>query len=389
MSTIHSQPFQHNTRGDAGLDVPAGLAGVTVATTAVGDVRGEEGFYQYRGLPAPELAYRATFEAVWHLLIVGHLPDAEELAAFRSTTSGLRALPAQLRDALPLLAASGSPMSALRSGLSLAGGGAQPWLDLHPEQRRTDVQRLVALAPTLAAAVWRTSQGLAPIEPDPTLGIAADYLRMTTGTPPSSAHATAMERYLILTVDHGLNASTFAARVVTSTGADLPGALVAGLAALAGPLHGGAPSLVLRMLQEIGSVDAVRPWVEQALASNRRIMGFGHRVYRTEDPRSVVLKETARQLGGPLVDLAVEVERVVLEVLARRYPKRDLRTNVEFYAGVVLHLIGLPPEMFTPSFAVSRLVGWAAHVLEQTEANQLIRPLSRYRSDDGGVGASR
>jgi citrate synthase len=201
---------------------------------------------------------------------------------------------------------------------------------------------------------------------------------MLTGEVPTEVAVRALQRYLLLTIDHGFNASTFTARVVTSTGADLTSAVVGGIAALSGPLHGGAPSRALDMLTEIGAPANARAWVEQALAGGGRIMGFGHRVYRTEDPRSVVLKQTALELGGPLVELAVEVERTVLEILEARYPERDLRTNVEYYAGVVLHLIGVPAAMFSPTFAVSRTIGWTAHALEQTVGNRIIRPASRY-----------
>ncbi len=360
------------------IDAPAGLEGVVVAETAIGDVRGDEGFFHYRGHPAPALALTHSFEAVWHLVHHGHLPDRVTLATFTAETAALRVLPPPMLTALPHLAASGPLMSALRTALSLAGQDQRPWLDLPPEGRGPAALRLAAILPTLAAAVFRTRQGLPPVAPDPSLGLAADYFRMATGVTPTQPQAEALERYLLLTIDHGFNASTFTTRVVASTGADLTAAAVAGLAALSGPLHGGAPSRVVDMLREIGSVAAARPWVERALASGQRIMGFGHRVYRTEDPRSAVLKTTAQALGGPIVDLAVEVERVALEILDARYPERRLRTNVEFYAGVVLHEIGLPPELFAPTFAVSRMVGWMAHVLEQADHNRIIRPSSRY-----------
>jgi len=360
------------------IDAPAGLEGVVVAETAIGDVRGDEGFFHYRGHPAPALALTQPFEAVWHLLHCGHLPSPAELAAFTSETAALRGLPPDVLAALPLIARTGTLMSALRSALSLAGQDARPWLDLETEERAGTALRLAALLPTLAASVWRARCGLAPLAPDPALGLAADYYRMATGRTPSPQQAQAVERYLLLTIDHGFNASTFTARVVASTGADLTAAAVAGLAALSGPLHGGAPSRVVDMLREIGSIDAARSWVERALDAGQRIMGFGHRVYRTEDPRSAVLKGTARSLGGSTVALALEVERVALEILDAKYPERRLRTNVEFYAGVVLHEIGLPPELFSPTFAVSRMVGWMAHVLEQAGHNRIIRPASRY-----------
>ena len=213
---------------------------------------------------------------------------------------------------------------------------------------------------------------------DPQRPLAEDYLRMVQGTVPESRHVEALERYLVLTVDHGFNASTFTARTVTSTGADLGAAVVAGMAALSGPLHGGAPSLALDMLREIGAPERAAAWVDEALGRGRRIMGFGHRVYRTEDPRSALLKRTALELGGPLVDLAVEVEGTILAALQRHRPGRELRTNVEYYAGVVLHLVGLPQELFTATFAISRNIGWTAHAMEQMASNRLIRPQARY-----------
>lgn len=360
------------------IDVPAGLEGVVAAETAVGDVRGAEGFYHYRGHAAPDLAERLSFEAVWYLVHHGRLPDARELEAFRRETGALRELPSAVVEALPAIARSGPPMAALRTAVSLAGQAAPAWLDCDGGDRATQALRLVALTPVLAAAIWRTSSGHAPLPPDPALGFAADYLRMATGQVPSADAARAVEQYLILTVDHGFNASTFTARVVASTGADLTAAAVAGLAALSGPLHGGAPSRVVDMLRDIGTVERARPWVEARLAAGHRIMGFGHRVYRTEDPRSVVLKATARRLGGPMVDLAIAVEGLVLDLLDTKYPERRLRTNVEFYAGVVLDQAGLPPALFPPTFGVSRMAGWMAHVLEQAAHNRLIRPASRY-----------
>lgn len=357
---------------------PAGLEGVVVATTGIGDVRGEEGFFHYRGYPAPELATSRSFEAVWHLLHRGHLPDAAELSAFADDTGALRTLAPEVLAALPHIAAGGSMMSALRTLVSLAGQDAASWLDLPADRREQDALRLVARVPTLVAAAWRVRQRLSPIAPDRSRGLADDYLRMITGQPADARAVRALERYLLLTIDHGFNASTFAARVVASTGADLTAAAVAGIGALAGPLHGGAPSRVIDMLQEIGSPERAPSWVEASLASGRRIMGFGHRVYRTEDPRSALLKRTALEFGGPMVSLAVDVERIALEILDRRYPERRLRTNVEYYAGVVLHEIGMPPELYPPTFAVSRMAGWMAHVLEQIEGNRIIRPASVY-----------
>jgi citrate synthase len=360
------------------IDAPPGLEGIVVAETAIGDVRGHEGYFHYRGHAAPALAASRSVEEVWHLVHAGHLPDDDELRRFAQTTAELRPLAPQARAALAIVAAAGSPMAALRTLTSLAGQNSRSWLDLAPPDRAAEALRLVAAMPAAVAGIWRTQRGLPRLDPDPRLGLAEDYLRQISGAPPPASHVRALERYLILTIDHGFNASTFTARVVASTGADLTAAIVAAMGALSGPLHGGAPALVLDMLDEIEEPARARAWAEESLASGRRIMGFGHRVYRTEDPRSALLKQTALELGGPVVELAVEVERVVLELLEHRYPERKLRTNVEFYAGVVLHQIGLPPALFTPTFAVSRTIGWTAHVLEQTVANRIIRPSSRY-----------
>ncbi|MEQ1760531.1 MAG: citrate/2-methylcitrate synthase [Vicinamibacterales bacterium] len=360
------------------IEAPAGLEGVVVANTAIGDVRGDEGFFHYRGYPAPELAVSRSLEEVWHLLQRGHLPSAMELRAFVRDTAPLRQLPPAVLAALPAIASVGTPMAGLRTAFSLAGQDSASWLDLDPDARAREALRLTAMMPALVGALWRTRRGQPVVPSDPALGIAQDYLHMISGATPADDAARAVERYLLLTIDHGFNPSTFAARVVASTGADLAATGTAGIAALSGPLHGGAPSRVIGMLDEIGTAANARPWLERELAAGRRIMGFGHRVYRTEDPRSKVLKETALALGGPVVALAVEVERVAVDILEQKYPERNLRTNVEFYAGVVLHEIGLPADLFSPSFAVSRMIGWMAHALEQMAGNRIIRPASRY-----------
>ena len=209
-------------------------------------------------------------------------------------------------------------------------------------------------------------------------GLPRNYLYMLTGTEPSALHARAIEQYMILTIDHGFNVSTFTARVVTSTGADLGAAIVAAIGALSGPLHGGAPSRALDMLDAIGTPDRAGAYVRTAVESGDRIMGFGHRVYKTDDPRSLLLRSVTAQLGGPLVEFSQAVERTTVEVLAELKPGRQLYTNVEFYAGVVMHTCGIPREMFTPTFATGRTIGWSTHVMEQAGHNRLIRPAARY-----------
>jgi citrate synthase len=367
----------------ASVDVPRGLAGVVVTDTAVGDVRGLEGFYHYRQYSAVELAQTRGFEDVWHLLVHGELPDAARGAAFRARTAELRRLPDEVRAALPAIAAASGPsgpLAGLRTALSLLGAslGFRPVYDIDADRRLADSLAASAAVPTLLTALYRLGQGLEPVEPRDDLPYAANYLYMLTGSEPDAARARAVERYLISTIDHGFNASTFTARVITSTGADVAACLVGAVGALSGPLHGGAPSRALDTLDAIGTPDRIDSWIRERVLAGDRIMGFGHPVYRTEDPRSRMLRAIAQGFGGPLIDFAVEVERRVEAILAELKPGRELHTNVEFYAGVVMELCGLPREMFTPTFAAARVVGWSANILEQAEDPKIIRPVARY-----------
>ena len=363
---------------------PPGLAGVIVATTALSDVRGQQGFYHYRQYDAVDLARSCSIEEVWHLLLRGHLPDEAELAAFRATIADAQRLPAEVTEALAGVAVATpdgtSPMTALRTALSMLGGALDltPVWDLSPEEREHDAIRVAAQVSVLTAAAYRRSQGLDPLDPRPDLGYTANHLWMITGDEPAPEHVRAVERYLCLTVDHGFNASTFTARVVASTGADVAACVVAALGALSGPLHGGAPSRALDSLDAIGTPENARPWADAQLAAGHRIMGFGHAIYRGKDPRSELLRETAEELGGPLAELAVAAESAIDAALDAARPDRTLRANVEFYAGVVMHECGIPREMFTPTFAVSRAMGWTAHILEQARERKIIRPSARY-----------
>ncbi|MFC9188251.1 citrate synthase [Streptomyces cyaneofuscatus] len=363
--------------------VPRGLAGVVVTDTALGDVRGREGFYHYRQYSAIELAQTRSFEDVWHLMFHGELPDRAAAADFAARTASLRALPADVSEALPAIARAGAvsgPLAGLRTALSLLGAsrGYRPVYDLDADRRRADALAACAAVPTILTALQRLGEGLAPVEPREDLPYAANYLYMLTGTEPEPDRVRAVEQYLISTVDHGFNASTFTARVVASTGADVAACLVAAVGALSGPLHGGAPSRALDTLDAIGTPDRIDGWIREQVLSGRRIMGFGHPVYRTEDPRSRMLKSIAQGFGGPLVDFAVEVERQVEAILAELKPGRELHTNVEFYAGVVMELCGLPRAMFTPTFCAARVIGWSANILEQAEDPKIIRPAARY-----------
>ncbi|WP_328836689.1 citrate synthase/methylcitrate synthase [Streptomyces europaeiscabiei] len=372
-----------NRSATTSVDVPRGLAGVVVTDTSLGDVRGQEGFYHYRQYSAVELARTRDFEDVWHLMVHGDLPTASRRTEFDDRVRPLRRLPDDIRAALPAISAASvrsGPLSGLRTALSLFGAakGFRPVYDLEPDRRRVDALAASAVVPTLLTALYRLGQGLEPIEPRDDLTYAANYLYMLTGSEPDPLRARAIEQYLISTIDHGFNASTFTARVITSTGADVAACLVGAVGALSGPLHGGAPSRALDTLDAIGTPDHIDTWIRERVHAGDRIMGFGHPVYRTEDPRSRMLRDIAEQFGGPRVAFAVEVERQVESILAELKPGRALHTNVEFYAGVVMELCGLPREMFTPTFAAARTVGWSANIVEQAEDSKIIRPAARY-----------
>ncbi len=362
------------------IDVPPGLAGVAVTDTTLGDVRGLEGFYHYRQYSAVELATTRSLEDVWYLLYEGALPTHAERDAFAATIAPMFTLPDAVREVLPSIATTGNPLNELRTALSLSGSalGLRPIWDIDETQRRLDALRLAAQVPTLLTALHRLRNGDQPIEPRADLTYAANYLYMLTGQVPDPLQERAISRYLVSTVDHGFNASTFTARVIASTGADLAACVVGAIGALSGPLHGGAPSRALDLLDAIGTPDQIEPYLRARIVAGDRIMGFGHPVYRTEDPRSRMLKQTAQELGGELVGFAVEVERQVLALLAELKPDRELYTNVEFFAGVVMEQCGLPREMFTPTFASSRVIGWTAHILEQARERKIIRPAARY-----------
>jgi citrate synthase len=378
MRVASIQPVVHPGQ----IEAPKGLAGVIVAETEVGDVRGQEGFYHYRQYSATELAEKRSLEDVWHLLFEGELPTPAQAAAFAAEIAPLRVVPPEVATELPAIAAAGGggPLDELRTAVSLIGqaAGMQASLDTSGEQLRADAMKVCAVVPTLVMALHRLGEGLEPIAPRDDLGYAANYLYMLSGDEPDAEHARAVEQYLMTTVDHGFNASTFTARVITSTGADLAAAVVGGIGALSGPLHGGAPSRALDMIDAIQVPENADAWVRNAVESGDKIMGFGHRVYKTDDPRSVLMRSVAQRLGGDRVALATQVEQTVVDVLAELKPGRELYANVEFYAGVVMESAGLPPELFTPTFASSRVIGWCANILEQAADNRIIRPSARY-----------
>jgi citrate synthase len=316
-------------------------------------------------------------------LFEGQLPSAAERARFIDEIRPLRAIPESVKPLLPEIASAGQhfiPLDALRAAVSLVGyaGDFHASLDIDHATLRANAMQTCAVIPTLIMALYRLNRGEQPIDPHPELPYSANYLYMLTGEEPEPDFARAVEQYQISTIDHGFNASTFTARVITSTGADLGSAVVGAIGALSGPLHGGAPSRALDMLDAIGTPENAEPWIRDAVERGGRIMGFGHRVYKTDDPRSLMLRKVAERIGGDKVEFAKKIERTVVDVLAELKPGRELYANVEFYAGVVMDRCGLPRDLFTPTFASSRVIGWCANILEQAADNRIIRPSARY-----------
>jgi len=299
---------------------------------------------------------------------------------FRAQLAALRTLPAAI---VALLAAAAQQRLPTMTALRMAAGSLD--LDSQPaEEKGQQAARLLARLPTIVAAYWRLLHAQPLIEPDPTLGHAANYLYMLTGERPTDAQVRGMETYLNTVVDHGLNASTFAARVIIATATDLTSALVGALGALKGPLHGGAPGPALDMVFEIGTAERAEPYLRAKLEQGERLMGFGHRIYKVRDPRAAVLSQAAEKMfragGGDLAlyQLATAVEQTAVRLLAEYKPGRNLQTNVEFYTALLLHGLGLETDLFTPTFAISRAAGWLAHCFEQQATGRLIRPQSRY-----------
>lgn len=362
---------------------PAGLKNVVVADTELGDVRGAEGRFHYRQYDAVDLARTRQFEEVAHLMLMGHLPSAAELTTFTARWRAAQQLPDVVAAALPVIARSGGEragMARFRTAVSLLGSvdDLAPGWGSDADTVRDQVLRIAALTPVLQAALHRLRHGLPLLEPRDDLGAAASWLWLTTGEIHSQERVSAINRYLVATIDHGFSASAFTARVIASAGSDAAAALCGAIGAFAGPLHGGAPDRALDALDEIGRPERVRDWVRETVAAGGRIMGFGHAVYRTADPRAVLMRETALGLGGPLASFATKVETEVIAALAELKPHAELHANVEYYAGVVMELCGLPRALFTPTFAVARVVGWGAHVLEQHRSTKIIRPIARY-----------
>jgi citrate synthase len=352
--------------------VSSGLEGIIAASTRLSHVDGERGELIIAGYPVGELAEHATFEETTWLLWHGDLPSSAQLEAFRSELAAARVLPPATEALLRECAqARLDPMDALRAAAGTIS-------------LRTDAATgIVGCMPTIVATYWRLRNGQEPVTPQRDLGHAASFLYLLNGQIPDPEHVRGLETYLNTVVDHGLNASTFTARVITSTGSDLVSAVVGAIGALKGPLHGGAPGPALDMVFEIGEASRAEAFLRKKIEAGEKLMGFGHRVYKVRDPRADVLATAAERMytrtgDMSLYTLARNVETTAIRLLDEYKPGRRLQTNVEFYTALLLHGLGLEVPLFTPTFAISRVSGWIAHALEQQRANRIIRPQSEY-----------
>jgi citrate synthase len=358
-------------------DMSEGLEGVVAAATRLSHVDGEAGVLTLAGYAVEDLAPNAAFEEVAYLFLHGRLPDASERAGFSRELALRRALPAIACDVLRAAAAENvPPIDALRMAAPLLSLGRR-------EDPCDDAITAIAAFPTIVGSYWRLRQGLAPVPVRTDLSHAAHYLHQLDGTAPDPERARALETYFNTVCDHGLNASTFTARVIVSTQSDVISAITGAVGALKGPLHGGAPGPALQMVFDIAAPDRAEPYIRAMLDRGERLMGFGHRIYRVRDPRADVLARAAERFyktGGDraLYDLARAVEATALRLLRERKRERRIDTNVEFYTALLLHGLGIPVDLFTPTFAVGRVVGWSAHCLEQLREGRLIRPQSAY-----------
>lgn len=365
------------------LEYVPGLAGVPAARSKICRIDGQAGVLSYRGYDIATLAENSTYEEVAYLLLRGHLPSKSELDEFISELRNHRRLKFRIVDLLKTLPETGHPMDALVATLSAVGMFYPHSIMDSAEQRWGSTVRILTKVPTMVAAYHRIRNGDEPIVPRDDLGHAANFIYMLTGKEPDELVAKMMDVALILHAEHGMNASTFAARVTGSTLADPYAVISAAIATLAGPLHGGANEDVLAMLRSIpGGVPGVRPFAEEQVKTKAKVAGFGHRVYKVKDPRAKILQGLVGQVfkkfgSTPLYDIAVELEKVMSELVGQKgvYP------NVDFYSGIVYEKLGIPSDLFTPIFAIARTGGWLSHWLEQLENNRIFRPAQIYEGE--------
>jgi len=355
---------------------PGGLEDVVAATSAICEVDGKEGRLLYYGIDVKDLAAHSSFEETVYLLWQGRLPTPDELALLQEQLGAARALPAEVSRMLAGFPKEAVPMEVLRTAVSLLSMYDPDDQDNSREANVRKATRLVAQTPTIVAALQAIREGREPVAPRDDLSLAANFLYMLFGKEQDETTVHALDVALILHADHELNASTFAARVTAATLSDMYSAIVSAIGALKGPLHGGANEQVFKMLQAIGAPDRADSYLDDQFAAGKKVMGFGHRVYRTDDPRATVLRGISEQLGqehddSTWFDISRNVERKV------RADKK-LYANVDFYSASAYHVMGIPTDLFTPVFAISRMAGWTAHVLEQYGNNRLIRPRAEY-----------
>ncbi len=365
----------------ASPSVSKGLEGIIAAHTRLSDVRGDIGQLIYCGYDINELAGKVSYEEVVHLLYHNHLPNTKELADLKAVLSGYRELPQGVIDLLTSLPKDCPPMHAIRTGVSALGCYDTTADDDNMDAQRRKALRLIAQIPVITAYFHRSRQGLPLIAPDAKLGEAANFLWMIDGEKPSVEKESTMDMCYVLHADHGMNASTFSARVTIATLSDMYSAVTTAIGTLKGPLHGGANEGVIKMLKEIGSLDQVDAYVADCLAQKRKIMGIGHRVYKVLDPRAPHLKRMAQILSSKLGEPKwIQMSERIAEIMLT---EKNLHANVDFYSATVYYSLGIPTDLFTPIFAIARTSGWTAHVLEQLADNRLIRPQSVYTGPVG------
>lgn len=362
--------------GRTAPEIERGLEGVVIGKSAITFIDGQQGILRYRGIDIKELAAKSTYEEVVYLLWNGKLPTRKELGEFKKNLAKHRPVPKEVKTLLKSVPRASNPMDVARTAASLIATYPAKKTETFEESNRRKARELTATLPTIVAGFQRVRKGKPLVTPNPRLDHAANFLYGLYGKKPDEASRQAFDKISILYADHEMNASTFTAVVTVSTQADLGGAVTSAIAALAGPLHGGSNQKVMDMLENIGSVERVQQYVEDELAAGRRIMGFGHRIYHTFDPRAVVLKGVAEELAKKIgqrkwLDIAQRLEDVV-------YEKKRLRANIEFYAAVVLNQLGVPKDLMPAVFACNRVAGWIAHIYEQYADNRIIRPLTEY-----------
>ncbi len=360
-----------------------GLEGITAAATQIAEVDGQNGRLTLRGYDVSELSGKVTFEEVAYLLWNGNLPTQAEYDDLKAEMSAARSLPAPVMAALAALAPHASGMHILRMGASMLSIGDPDIDSLYLALAKRRAARLQAQMAAIVAHTYRLRMGQPIVEPKPEHGLAAGFLYMLEGIEPEQARVDGLNAYLVAVSEHGLNVSTFCARVAISTDSDMVSALTAAVGALKGPKHGGVPGPVLDMLRAIDTPEQTDAFIRAEMTAGRRIMGFGHRIYKVRDPRAALLSAAAEKMAAltndyELLDLTKSVEQTTINVLAELKPGRDLYANVELYAALILHAVGVPSELFTPVFAVGRTAGWTAHMIEQLDGNRIIRPDSVY-----------